>query len=116
MYVNIILVVIFMCRIVLTPSRRKTKVIATTKEIVMKIAQLIQAIYAALPYSNQIKKLEIFEKGVLIEWRGDMYTLSHYDGVGVTCGEYENGCSVGSSAAILMRESIQREFNKLESE
>lgn len=71
-------------------------------------SEIVQAIYRALPYSDQITGLDIEseDSGVRFTWRGDTFRVS----VGGHVEQCERGCLHGSNLALLARSLIKGEL------
>jgi len=65
---------------------------------------LIEAVYRALPYSDQITNLDLSEKNAIrFEWRGARLRITE-----TACEEVDGPCLVGSNLAIVIRTLFKR--------
>jgi len=70
----------------------------------MKIGKIIELVYRAIPYSDQIRELEIDTNAIYFIWRGAKYKVSS----SLMIGEIEGGMVIKSDKAILMEQLIKR--------
>ena len=70
--------------------------------------KIIETVYAALPYSEQIKNLDVtkMSDAIMFDWRGTRYKVLENGSV----YEIEGEMASGSDIAILMRELFKRQF------
>ncbi len=68
--------------------------------------EIIEVLYNAIPYSNQIKKLDISseEDAIRFEWRGTRYRVSVRGGV----EEIGNGVLTSSDSALLVETLLNK--------
>lgn len=75
----------------------------------MKLEKLVSLISKSIPYSDQITYCEFTDNGekgcsVIFNWRSSSFIVSVHKGVSGFCvGEYENGCSVGTDASLILK-------------
>lgn len=72
--------------------------------LVEKKESLVEIIYRALPYSNQIESLDLSEDGAIrFRWRGNKFRISQHS---LLVEEIGDGVLMGSDISILLEKLI----------